>query len=112
MERLLDSHVLISLIQNRLSDAWRSAFAELDAHLHTSVASLWEIAIKFRLGRLPLSVEPEDLPELVERNGAQGVADQSRACGRARQSRTRDRRSLRPTSPCPMFHRANAACDA
>jgi PIN domain nuclease of toxin-antitoxin system len=34
--------------------------------LHVSVASLWEIAIKFRLGKLALEVQ---LPELVENLG-------------------------------------------
>ncbi len=40
-----------------------------DGELHLSVTSLWEIAIKFRLGKLPLSVGLADLPQVAERFG-------------------------------------------
>jgi len=66
MELLLDTNVLIGLIENRLNDAQRAALASPEIRLHTSVACLWEIAIKVRLGKLPLSVEVEDLAELVQ----------------------------------------------
>jgi PIN domain nuclease of toxin-antitoxin system len=41
---------------------------------HVSVASLWEIAIKHRLGKLNLLVELETLPETVAAMGADLIA--------------------------------------
>jgi PIN domain nuclease of toxin-antitoxin system len=66
MELLLDTNVLIGLIEKRLGEALSAVLAAPDITLHTSVASLWEIAIKVQLGKLPLRVELEDLPELAE----------------------------------------------
>jgi PIN domain nuclease of toxin-antitoxin system len=66
MDLLLDTHVLIGLIEKRLADTLRVALAAEGVVLYASVASLWEIAIKVRLGKLPLAVPLEDLPELIE----------------------------------------------
>jgi len=65
---LLDSHILISLargegdrlpafVQDALRNERNAAFA--------SVASLWEIAIKHRLGKLPLPGLLEQWPRLL-----------------------------------------------
>ena len=62
---LLDSNVLIALARQEgslLPQAMRNVLESQDTALHVSVASLWEIAIKFRLGKLDLLLELEDLP--------------------------------------------------
>lgn len=69
MRLLLDTHVLIAVVGER-SDAvgplvWDAVTAP-DAVVHASVASLWEIAIKVRLGKLALSVAPTSLPTLLQ----------------------------------------------
>jgi PIN domain nuclease of toxin-antitoxin system len=72
MQFLLDTNVLIALVDARLDALDRSsrdAVTPPAAVNHVSVASLWEIAIKMRLGKLALSVSPRLLPELIERMG-------------------------------------------
>lgn len=72
MQFLLDTNVLIALVDGRLDALDRSsrdAVTSPAAVNHVSVASLWEIAIKIRLGKLALSVSPRLLPELIERMG-------------------------------------------
>ncbi len=72
MRLLFDTHVLIAVIAARtpaLGSGLRRLLAEPDHEFHVSVASLWEIAIKHRLGKLVLSVNPEVLPELIEALG-------------------------------------------
>lgn len=69
MRLLLDTNVLIALIGEKadvLDRATREAVAAPDAELHASVASLWEIAIKSRLGKLALGVPLATLPGLFE----------------------------------------------
>jgi PIN domain nuclease of toxin-antitoxin system len=73
MRLLLDTHVLIAVIEKRtpaLSAPLRRLLAEPDHEFHVSVASLWEIAIKHRLGKLPISVGLDLLPELGDDLGA------------------------------------------
>ena len=69
MRLLLDTSVLIALVEGRLDARVRDALVSPDAALHVSVASLWEIAIKFRLGKLALEAPLAQLPELVENLG-------------------------------------------
>jgi PIN domain nuclease of toxin-antitoxin system len=69
MRVLLDTSVLIDLIEGRLSARMREALVSPAASVHVSVASLWEIAIKFRLGKLPLKTPLADLTELLENLG-------------------------------------------
>jgi PIN domain nuclease of toxin-antitoxin system len=52
----------------------RDAVADSQAVVHASIASLWEIAIKARLGKLALGVSPTLLPELMQRMGLQLIA--------------------------------------
>jgi PIN domain nuclease of toxin-antitoxin system len=66
MRLLLDTHVLLVLIEEA------SLPASVDALLkdpenehHLSAASLWEIAIKWRLGKLRLTPKLSALPELL-----------------------------------------------
>jgi PIN domain nuclease of toxin-antitoxin system len=74
MRFLLDTHVLHVLIdQNtaRFPPAIRKVLAEPTTSLSARVASLWELAIKSRLGKLHLAVPIQTLPELIR---AMGIA--------------------------------------
>lgn len=55
MQLLLDTHVLLwALLEpQKLSPALRNALEESDNSLMVSAASAWEIATKWRLGKLP-----------------------------------------------------------
>ena len=68
MKLLLDTHVLPALLGGRVGSLGRDvekAVASDENALWTSIASLWEIAIKWRLGKLPLAVSPQCLPEVL-----------------------------------------------
>ena len=68
MQFLLDTHVLIALIEEepgRFGQPIASALLAPDASLSVSVASLWEIAIKTRMGKLGLSTRLDLLPDLI-----------------------------------------------
>jgi PIN domain nuclease of toxin-antitoxin system len=68
MRILLDTHILIGLVERRI-DAFGKPVARVinapDAEFYASVISLWEIAIKWRLGKLQIAFEPLTLPELL-----------------------------------------------
>jgi PIN domain nuclease of toxin-antitoxin system len=71
MRLLFDSHFLIAIVNSTMTPAQGKiieacARAELRC---ASVASLWEIAIKHRLGKLRLGAALERLPELLETYG-------------------------------------------
>lgn len=73
MRLLLDTHILLAVIDNR-TDAFGSGIRRLieepAAEFHASVASLWEIAIKWRLGKLQLALGLNTMPELL---GGMGI---------------------------------------
>lgn len=72
MKLLLDTHVLIGVIEKRAAVFDRGIKDALEApesEFYVSVASLWEIAIKWRLGKLRLHFAPVDLPEVLEAMG-------------------------------------------
>jgi PIN domain nuclease of toxin-antitoxin system len=69
MRLLLDTQILIALIDQRperLGERIEAALAAPESTLFVSVASLWEIAIKTRLGKLRLNIGIHLLPELIE----------------------------------------------
>jgi PIN domain nuclease of toxin-antitoxin system len=77
MRLLLDTHVLLDLIEDRLVGlpaAVESLLKGPDNEHHLSAASLWEIAIKSRLGKLKLTPRLGSLPELLDGLGIQIVA--------------------------------------
>lgn len=77
MRLLLDTHVLLALLDGRVSALGRDIERVVGSGEHAffvSVASLWEIAIKWRLGKLPLNVPPEQLPELLNEMGLSTLA--------------------------------------
>lgn len=67
MRLLIDTHVLLGLIRQEplLPPAFREELAG-HRHAYVSVVSLWEVAIKYRLGKLGLGEPPKTLPGLVE----------------------------------------------
>jgi PIN domain nuclease of toxin-antitoxin system len=72
MGLLLDTHVLLPLIEERadtLHPSIRGAIRSPGVSLFASVVSLWEIAIKTRIGKLPLEGPLALLPDLIELAG-------------------------------------------
>ena len=64
MRLLLDTHIalaVINLTQDGLPKAHSRHLSEKDHSFVVSAASLWEIAIKNRLGKLPLRIEPVEV---------------------------------------------------
>lgn len=65
---LADTNILIAVIEletHVLPAAMRAAVLNASETITTSVASLWEIAIKVRLGKLPLKHSLSSLPSVV-----------------------------------------------
>lgn len=76
MRLLLDTHILLSIVNERTADlpvTLRGVLSDPDSQFFVSVASLWEIAIKWRLGKLKLSGNLELLPEIVTSGGLELV---------------------------------------
>ncbi len=72
MRILLDTHVLIAMTKGRLSATYPNIAAGLarsDVQAWASVASLWEIAIKTRLGKLAPGIAVPDLATFLETAG-------------------------------------------
>ena len=72
MRLLLDTHIVLSIVNERTADlpvALRRLLADQGSTFYVSVASLWEIAIKWRLGKLRISGNLELLPALVSSVG-------------------------------------------
>ena len=77
MRILLDTHVLLWALQEpaKLSAPSRAAIASRENELLVSAATAWEIATKFRLGRLPsAAVIVQDYAAVISRLGAQHLA--------------------------------------
>lgn len=60
MRLLLDTHVWLWMVSapERIREQARRALADRDNVVLLSAASAWEIAIKYRLGKLPLPEDP------------------------------------------------------
>jgi PIN domain nuclease of toxin-antitoxin system len=71
MRVLLDTHALVWIVENsaRLSPVARELIRNSEVVKLVSIASLWEIAIKVRLGKLGLGMEFDDLVGLIEDEG-------------------------------------------
>jgi len=69
MKVLLDTHAFLWWLGDdpKLSPAARAAIRDPDALVHVSAASVWEIAIKVKLGRL--DVQGSDCAAEIEANG-------------------------------------------
>jgi PIN domain nuclease of toxin-antitoxin system len=69
MRLLLDSNIIIALTRRRLAalpSSIQAAVADEANDLHASAASLWEIAIKTRLGKLDPGLPVVDLPGYLQ----------------------------------------------
>ena len=72
MRLLLDTHIVVSLVNERTADLpakLRRTLDDPESEFYVSVASLWEIAIKWRLGKLKLSSDLELLPAVLTSGG-------------------------------------------
>jgi PIN domain nuclease of toxin-antitoxin system len=76
MRLLLDTHVLLTFIERGalgLPTGVARLLMDRESEHHLSAASLWEIAIKRRLGKLELTVSLGALPELLDGLGVKIV---------------------------------------
>lgn len=73
MQVLLDSHVLIWLYlgDQKLSTQARNLIEFSDSECFMSLASVWEIAIKSKLGKINIGVPVEDFVADIIENGIQ-----------------------------------------
>ncbi|MCT8335904.1 type II toxin-antitoxin system VapC family toxin [Leptospira sp. 85282-16] len=70
MTFLLDTHALLWVIgdSKQLSKKITTIVQDQENQIFVSVISLWEISLKFKLGKLKLSgFKPEDIPKLLEK---------------------------------------------
>lgn len=77
MRLLLDTHTLIWWLvgDNSLSSAARSAIAEPANDVFVSAASAWEIATKYRIGKLPRAERlAADVAGIVAAQGFNGLS--------------------------------------
>lgn len=69
MKLLLDTHIFLWLITNKLDERCSNAISNQDNKVYLSVVSVWEAMIKYQLGKLPLPESPEIyLPKQRERH--------------------------------------------
>ena len=76
MRLLLDTHVLLAFIERGamgLPTGVAGLLMDRESEHHLSAASLWEIAIKRRLGKLELTIGLGALPELLDGLGVKIV---------------------------------------
>jgi PIN domain nuclease of toxin-antitoxin system len=68
---LLDTNIVVMLLEDgdRLSPAYRHVIEDAANELQTSVISFWEMAIKYRSGKLALAVSPDGFRDEIERWG-------------------------------------------
>lgn len=61
MKLLLDTHIFLWFISgdNRLSDDFRDNICNPDNEVYLSVVSIWEVIVKYQLGKLLLPESPE-----------------------------------------------------
>ncbi len=71
MDLLLDTHAFLWFVSGdvSLSIDSRKRITDLQNRCYVSVASFWEISIKLSLGKLELSITPEELIAQVGING-------------------------------------------
>jgi PIN domain nuclease of toxin-antitoxin system len=79
VQLLLDTHIIIGVVEDdiqELDPTIREILLTPESELSCSVATLWEIAIKFRLGKLPLRIPLLRLKAVVENYGISLLAIQ------------------------------------
>jgi PIN domain nuclease of toxin-antitoxin system len=66
MRLLADTHILIALAEQKpVPQELMDVMNDFESDLYASVASLWEIAIKVRLGKLPLKLPLDAFPAFL-----------------------------------------------
>jgi len=76
MRLLLDSHIFLALIEKqtgRFPQGIQQRLTDATNTLYLSIASLWEIAIKWRLGKLQITPDLDALPGLINGMGIELV---------------------------------------
>lgn len=71
MKIILDTHLFLWFISadKRLPNHWKTTIQDKNSDVYLSVISLWEVIIKYKLGKLPLPKAPEIyLPEQRKRH--------------------------------------------
>jgi PIN domain nuclease of toxin-antitoxin system len=74
---LLDTHILLAVLEQRtetFAAGVRRLLVEPAGEFYVSVASLWEIAFKWRLGKLRLTAGLHTLPDLIGNLGIELLA--------------------------------------
>jgi PIN domain nuclease of toxin-antitoxin system len=69
MKLLLDTHIFIAVLTdttNRLPDKIKNALSKDAPELHVSAATLWEMSIKWRLGKLEFGMPLGNLPQAAK----------------------------------------------
>jgi PIN domain nuclease of toxin-antitoxin system len=70
MTLLLDTHFVLAVIDGTVDVAYPAySKAVNDSQCHFSIVSLWEIAIKVRLGKLTTRVALADMAQTLEKQG-------------------------------------------
>jgi len=67
---LLDTHTFLWFVagDKQLPPTVRDKIKDIKQHCFLSVASLWEITIKFQIGKLTLNISLEELFNYIDRN--------------------------------------------
>ena len=67
---LIDTHILLWLMlePNKLSKKVKSTLKNFDNELFVSKISLWEIAIKMKIGKLDIKMNFDDIFDILENN--------------------------------------------
>ncbi|MGH8553729.1 MAG: type II toxin-antitoxin system VapC family toxin [Methylococcales bacterium] len=71
---LIDTHFVIALADDRIEESsprHRGVILDRSSEVFISAASLWEMEIKSRIGKLPLRKPITEWPGILERAGAQ-----------------------------------------
>jgi PIN domain nuclease of toxin-antitoxin system len=70
MAFLLDTHTFLWFVagDKQLPPTVRDKIKDIKQHCFLSVASLWEITIKFQIGKLTLNISLEELFNYIDRN--------------------------------------------
>jgi PIN domain nuclease of toxin-antitoxin system len=68
---LRDTHILLAIVDTprKLPAGIEELIRAGDLGMSASVASLWEISIKHRLGKLPMRTPPQSLPDALAAAG-------------------------------------------
>lgn len=71
MRLLLDTHVLLWAVAEpgKIPEQFRARIEAADNDVFFSAASIWELAIKMQVGRVELSVTPEEIAAAAVRSG-------------------------------------------